>query len=206
MSEVLRVNSVRVKTNIKVLGSGETYEHVDEAEVLRNRLQEQYNNGYKDGQQKIKIDLEKDYADKLYKKYEEVYHILEDYNQRMEEYETVFEKIVINTAYELAKKIVQKEIEKETIVNENIKAAIAKIIGANEVRIKINPADVEHINDYSKGLLNASSFNKIKFEPDERIQPGGCLIETDIGNVDARINSQLEELRLKLEEIIDKSK
>ena len=39
------------------------------------------------------------------------------------------------------------------------------------------------------------SFARIKFEPDERIDKGGCFVETEIGNVDARISTQLNELK-----------
>ena len=44
------------------------------------------------------------------------------------------------------------------------------------------------------------SFSKIKFESDERIETGGCFIETEIGNVDGRIVPQLKELKKQFEE------
>jgi len=204
MSNVLRLNTKKNKPSVKILGGAEVVEEVVETETIQDRLRDEYLRGFNEGQQKIKIDLEKDYSDKLYKKYQEVYHVLEAYEQKMEEYESAFENLVIKTSHALASKIVEREIELESIVNKSIKTAIAKIIGANEVRIRINPDDLELIDDYSKSLLNKSSFNKIKFEPDERIEKGGCLIETDIGNVDGRISTQLEELTLKLEESITK--
>jgi flagellar biosynthesis/type III secretory pathway protein FliH len=43
------------------------------------------------------------------------------------------------------------------------------------------------------------SFSKIKFEQDDRIELGGCFIESEIGNADGRISSQLNELKRKLE-------
>ncbi len=204
MSNILRLNTKRIKPSVKIIGAAEIIEQVNDTETLQDKLKEEYQRGFQDGQQKIKIDLEKDYADKLYKKYQEVYHVLEAYENKMEEYESAFEILVIKTAHALASKIIGKEIEEESIVNNSIKNAISKIIGANEVRIRINPNDLDIIDEYSKGLLNKSTFNKIKFEPDERIEKGGCLIETDIGNVDARISVQLEELCMKLEESVEK--
>lgn len=204
MSNVLKVNLGKNKPLVKVISGNELIREEIETESIHKQIEEAYKKGFNDGQQKLKRDLEKDYSDRLFKKYEEVYHILSAYDQKMEEFEIEFERLVINTAYEISKKIVQHEIEKETLINENLKQAIAKIIGANEVKIRLNPADLDNLNEFSKNLLNSSSFNKIKFEPDERIEKGGCLVETEIGNVDARISSQLEELRKKLEESIPK--
>ncbi|MBI1938186.1 MAG: hypothetical protein HYS25_08660 [Ignavibacteriales bacterium] len=202
MSNVLKMKSAP-KLNLKssdILPDRDA--EISSAEFVKQQIEEAYQRGSIEGQQKIKRELEKDYTDKLYKKYEEVYHIIEAYDRKMTDYEVSFEKLIINTASIVAKKIVKREIEVQTAINDNIRLSISKIIGANEVKIKLHPTDINELNDYSKNLINNSSFNKIKFEPDERIEKGGCLIETEIGNVDARISTQLEELRRKLEESI----
>jgi flagellar biosynthesis/type III secretory pathway protein FliH len=48
-------------------------------------------------------------------------------------------------------------------------------------------------------------MNHIKFEIDDNIEIGGCLIETEIGNLDARISSQLNEISKALENVIIKN-
>ncbi len=149
------------------------------------------------------MELDKEYTDKLYRKYEEVYHIIDDFDQKLKEYEQSFERLVVGTAVELARKIIQKEVKEQSIINEVVKEAISKVIGANEVRIKFHPEDMKELNNYSRNLISNTTFSKIKFEEDDRIEHGGCLVETEIGNVDARISTQLEELRRKLEESID---
>ena len=77
-------------------------------------------------------------------------------------------------------------------------------MGANEIRLKLNPADIEELNETTKNLIHSGSFNKIKIEPDERIELGGCLIETEIGNVDSRISTQLNEMQRQLEDSLIK--
>ncbi|MEW6193526.1 MAG: FliH/SctL family protein [Bacteroidota bacterium] len=205
MSNILRLNS-KPKLNVKNSSSLNTFTQEEETISVIKQIEDAYNKGFKEGQLKLKLELDKEYTDKLYKKYEEVYHVLEAYDQKIEEYEQGFEKLVIHTAFELAKKIVQRDVVDNTIINETVSRAITKVIGANEVRIKMHPVDVEQIDANSRNLINSSSFNKIKFEGDERIEIGGCLIETEIGNVDARISTQLEELRRKLEESIENKK
>lgn len=204
MSNVIKINPRSNRINVKVAGIGNSFGAEEEVDLLKKQLEDYYALGYKEAQEKTQRDLEKDFTDKLYRKYEEVYNILQSFDEKFVEYEKYFEELVIETAYEIAKKVLQREIEEKTIIDDNIKVAINKIIGANEVRLKLNPKDAEELSDYSKGLINNSSFNKIKIEGDSNIEKGGCLIETEIGNVDARISTQLMELKKQLENSLQK--
>lgn len=201
MSDVIKFSGRSSKSTLKVAGIGNSvFKEESEPDLLKKQLDDYYRMGFREGQEKTRRDLEQDYSNKLIRKYEEVYNILQQYDENLLEMEKAFESLVIETAYEIAKKIVYREIDDRTIINENVKVAVNKIIGANEVRLKLNPQDIEDLNTDSKNLLNTSSFNKIKIEGDDRIEKGGCLIETEIGNVDARISTQLTELKRKLEE------
>jgi flagellar assembly protein FliH len=62
------------------------------------------------------------------------------------------------------------------------------------VIVKLHPDDYNEIIR-SDAIFMDDSFARIKFEPDERIDKGGCFVETEIGNVDARISTQLNELK-----------
>ncbi len=201
MSDVIKFSGRSSKPTLKVAGIGNSiFKEESEPDLLKKQLDDYYRMGFREGQEKTRRDLEQDYSNKLIRKYEEVYNILQQYDENLLEMEKAFESLVIETAYEIAKKIVYREIDDRTIINENVKVAVNKIIGANEVRLKLNPQDIEELNTDSKNLLNTSSFNKIKIEGDDRIEKGGCLIETEIGNVDARVSTQLTELKRKLEE------
>ena len=203
MSDVIKLSAKAAKPSVKISGFGNSAISVVESESHERRLEDYYQKGFKEGQEKARRDLEQSYMDKLARKYEELYNIFQQYDENLIEYERTFEEIAIETAYELAKKILQHEIKDKSIINENVRLAINKIIGANEIKLKLNPADLDHINDLNKNILNASSFSKIKIEADERIEEGGCLIETEIGNVDARISTQLNELKKQLEDNLE---
>ncbi|MBZ0199159.1 MAG: hypothetical protein K8H86_04775 [Ignavibacteriaceae bacterium] len=43
----------------------------------------------------------------------------------------------------------------------------------------------------------------MKFEPDDTLDMGGCFIETEIGNVDARLSTQINEIKKQLELTLD---
>lgn len=203
MSDVIKLPNKKNNGAIKVAKIGNTSYKDEDNDLFKKQLEDYYELGFKDGQEKTRRELEQDYSNKLFRKYEEVYNILQQYDEHLIQLEKDFEILVIETAYELAQKIVKKEIENRNIINENVREAINKIVGANQVKLKLNPKDLEELTEASKNLIHASSFTKIKIEPDERIERGGCFIETEIGNVDARISTQLNELRKKLEDSVE---
>ncbi len=202
MSDVIKLGSRSNKVTVKAAGIGSIVSEENESDLIKKQLDDYYKQGLLEGQEKARRELEQDYSTKLFRKYEEVYNILRQYDEHLLEQEKIFEKLVIETAYELSKKIIQREIEEKNIINENIRLAINKIIGANEVKLRLHPQDLEELSVDSKNIINGSSFTKIKIEGDHQIEKGGCLIETEIGNVDARIATQLSELRMKLVESI----
>jgi flagellar assembly protein FliH len=202
MSDVIKLGSRSNKVTVKAAGIGSIVSEENESDLIKKQLDDYYKQGLLEGQEKARRELEQDYSTKLFRKYEEVYNILRQYDEHLLEQEKIFEKLVIETAYELSKKIIQREIEEKNIINENIRLAINKIIGANEVKLRLHPQDLEELSVDSKNIINGSSFTKIKIEGDNQIEKGGCLIETEIGNVDARIATQLSELRMKLVESI----
>ena len=204
MSDVIKLNSRSSKTNVKVSGYGNVVETESESDLFKKQLEDYYSLGYREAQEKTRRDVEREYTDKLFRKYEEVHKILEQFDASFADYEKSFEKLVIETAFEVAKKVIQREVSSSTIINENVRFAINKIMGANEIRLKLNPTDIEELNETTENLIHSGSFNKIKIEPDARIELGGCLIETEIGNVDARISTQLNEMQRQLEDSLIK--
>ena len=57
----------------------------------------------------------------------------------------------------------------------------------------MNPADLQFINETKYQLSNLiADVNSVTIEAEENIQSGGCVIETDLGQIDARIEKQLQ--------------
>lgn len=171
-----------------------SYDTFYEEESIKKELESKYNLGFENGYEKAKDDLEENYINQIVEKSEQFYTILSQIEDKLKEYETSFNKIVLQVSQEIAKKILQRELEQNNIIGDTIKSAIQKILGAGEVKIKVNPEDYQFLteNDFTKKHL--VNFNKVKFESNEKIEKGGCFIETEIGNVDARISSQVNEV------------
>lgn len=200
MSEVIRLNLKSNSIRVKMMeGVSDDQEVESEEDLLNRQFQNYYEKGYLDGQNAIKFELEKDFTSRLIEKTEEFNKILMSLEDNLKNYDQAYDKIVIEVSVLIAERILKKEIDREPIITSSLRDSIRKVLGANEILIKVNPKDHKILLDDSSNLLLEESFNKIKFEHDDRIEPGGCFVETEIGNVDSRISTQLNEIKKQLE-------
>jgi len=103
------------------------------------------------------------------------------------------EKEMIEMITGLTKKILQHEINtNEASVKQMILLAINSVIDKENMTIRIHPSDKAHAEAFSPELKNLfSEIKNITFEEHSGIEKGGCMIETNFGTIDARVD-QLE--------------
>ncbi|MEK6576319.1 MAG: FliH/SctL family protein [Nitrospirota bacterium] len=129
---------------------------------------------------------------------------LKDLNRQI--YEEGEMKIVA-LAICIAEKVIHSELKQnpEIIVNV-VRAALKKVLDREMLTIKVNPKDFEVLNRYRPELIASTNEKRgLTIEWDDSIMPGGCMIETNHGEVDARIDKQLEEISLDLKEEIERN-
>ena len=103
------------------------------------------------------------------------------------------EKEMIEMVTGLAKKILQHEINtNEDSVKQMILLAINSVIDKENMVIRIHPSDKAHAEAFYPELKNLfSEIKNITFEEHSGIEKGGCMIDTNFGTIDAKID-QLE--------------
>ena len=113
------------------------------------------------------------------------------------------ENEIVNLVLLISRKVVKAISEAQrNVVVQNVVQALRKVKGKGNIIIRVNIADLKltthHINDF----INMLEGNKnIQVMEDSSVDEGGCIIETDFGEIDARIASQLAELEAKILEI-----
>lgn len=101
-------------------------------------------------------------------------------------------------AVELSLAIAEKIICHEVTINKEIimnvaKVALKKIVDHKKIKIRLSPLDYEYLKDLKPEVLDFhDKFETLKFEEDPSITNGGCVIETELGDIDARIEKQLQ--------------
>jgi flagellar assembly protein FliH len=128
-------------------------------------------------------------------------------NIRQEIYQEI-EKEAAQLALSIAKKIVCHEVK---VTQETVtcvaREALSRVNNPAKITIKLNPEDLQFIKDtqfqFSRFLRNVDN---IRFEAEESIQSGGCLVETDRGDIDARIEKQFQAIEESFQTQLEQSR
>lgn len=207
MSDTLRI-SIKSK-KLKAVVADKMVEVIEREEVskkediITEQLEIQYQKGFQEGYEEAKKELEKDLTDKLASQSEEYYKILSSFENKITNYETEFDEIVSKVSIKAAKQILHRELREETTIESVLKASLSKVLGANKILIKVNSQDFKLLNTNDTVKKLNTGLAKIKIEADDNIGIGGCVIETEIGNVDGRISTQINEIKKQFENMLN---
>ena len=162
------------------------------------QLNEQaYQRGFADGRKRGMTDAEDTWQLLGEKKIEPLLISLQEVllqlnNIRKETYRKI-EKEVVELALAIARQVICQEItiDREIVVGV-AREALAKVENPGRIKIKMSPSDLQFINETQSQLSNlVENIDIVTLEATESIQRGGCIIETDLGEIDARIEKQL---------------
>jgi flagellar assembly protein FliH len=96
---------------------------------------------------------------------------------------------VTRTAVLLARQVVRSELSQrpELIGQVALQAVEAMMVSAKQLRLRLHPNDLTLVTSAVGEALQA---RQVVFQSDEGVEPGGCLLESELGKVDARIASR----------------
>lgn len=107
----------------------------------------------------------------------------------------------------IAEKIIGEELQinRDTVLN-IIKNAMQKVKSSEEVTIKVNPDDLDYVNE-NKDVFSrlVEGLKNLEVTSDPRVDRGGCMIETNLGSADARVSTQLEAIELAFKSVTESS-
>ncbi len=110
---------------------------------------------------------------------------------------------VVELVLLVSKKVVKVISENQkSVVVQNIAQALRKLKTKSDVVIRVNLSDLQLATDHVKDFVEmAENAKRVTVVEDTTVDRGGCVIETDFGEIDARISSQLHELEEKILEV-----
>lgn len=127
--------------------------------------------------------------------------LLSSFNEALLELDSLKKELLLNSEREsvelslaVAKKIVCQEITtNRNVVLSVVKEALKKVVGNENIRVRMCPDDLQFMNEFKSQLPELmDDSSKVIFEGDESIMQGGCIIDTNQGDIDARIEKQLQ--------------
>jgi len=161
--------------------------------------QEAYENGFAQGE-RDGFELGEKKAAKFVEKIENLF--MESIPLK-EEIIKQHEKEILDLIFVIAGKIAHHQIESDAgTVKDTILNALELSVQKSKIVIRVNPKDYDFVEKLRPDLF--MKFNEVKsiiISSDQSISRGGCFLETPGGDVDARVEAQLEKIRQSLEEI-----
>jgi flagellar assembly protein FliH len=196
-TEKASLSKGKAKRNGESLHSGETKDKsLALDKIIRSRVnfleekiqlekERAYRSGFEDGKEMIKEEEEE--VVQLF------LGLIEELKKQREEYLRSVEKDMIGLSLEIASKVIQQKIkQEEKVILKNLKHALKHLLDKGRIIIRLNPADLEIVSKYSEELKVAQGLKELILEEDSKVTRGGCMIHSELGHIDARIETQLE--------------
>ncbi len=103
---------------------------------------------------------------------------------------------VLNLVIAVARKIIRQEMATDRdVILGVLREAVKNVLDRDRIKIRLNPLDHERMSKLTPALIAGfEGIRSIALEADEAIGPGGAVIETAFGEIDATIEQQLEEI------------
>ncbi|MFC1559482.1 FliH/SctL family protein [Candidatus Margulisiibacteriota bacterium] len=101
---------------------------------------------------------------------------------------------ILRLAIKISEQIIRSEVSLHRDVCLNIVSeAISKVNDREQVIVKVSHDDLDHIKKYKDKIAGlVDGVKSLSIVEDSGIEPGGCVIETNLGYVDARISTKLQ--------------
>ncbi|MCL2833471.1 MAG: flagellar assembly protein FliH [Treponema sp.] len=129
--------------------------------------------------------------------------ILERANDKRADILGETEQEIVDLVLLITRKVIKVISENQkNIIVPNVIQALRKVKDRGNITIRVNLADLKLTTEHTKDFIKLVEGAKgIQIAEDSTIDQGGCIIETDYGEIDARISSQLKELETRILDI-----
>jgi len=115
------------------------------------------------------------------------------------------EREMVDLVALVASELVCKEIEKDpAIIGAVIRKAVGQLHAKQKIVVRLNPSDVEYAMKMRDTLIReVAAVENIEVKQDPAIRPGGCILETNIGTLDATVETRILNIHQTLREQLE---
>jgi len=162
------------------------------AEIRKTAEKEAHDKGYAEGFKKGELEAKEEFQPCL----ESTENIIQEMSKFRKKMYSKVEREMIEMVISLVKKVIHFELStRDDSIQEMIRLAVQSVLDKESMTIKINPADKEHAENFRPELQHLfGEIKNISFEASTGIDQGGCIIETNFGTIDARMDKLGEQI------------
>lgn len=173
---------------------------LEDDSVIASHREQGYSTGFQEG---LTAGKEQAYAEFM-PKVEEAIEVLNKAYAAKQVILGEAEPFLVELSTAVARKILEKELQThpEQVLG-IIGKALARIRGQQMIVLSVHPHQFTIVQDSREELLRLIDHEaELKIIPDPAVDIGGCLIRNALGTIDARIDTQLKEIKKGLLEMV----
>lgn len=181
MAKVEKKSSFNISFVLPVFNEPERKEDLKE-----RAYKEGFELGLKEGREKAQKEVEEILA-----RFEGLIRSLEKIREEI--YKKAEEEI-LQLSIAIAKKILRRELElNRSSVLQVVREAIKRLTEEDTIKVYLSFEDFELVKRHREDLIRELGESKnLIISPSQEVSPGGCFVETEFAQVDARLETQLE--------------
>ena len=105
------------------------------------------------------------------------------------------ESEMVALALAIAKQVIKTEVSQPAVVHAVLANALRRITDKDNVRVRVSVSDAPRVKEAREDLMEiVDGLRFIEIVEDRRVGDGGCVIETNAGTIDAKIETQIAEV------------
>jgi len=138
---------------------------------------------------------------KAIKVIENIERLFLEINRLKKEMLNQYEKGTLEIIFAIAEKIIHHEIRSdEKLIKDTVLKTLHLAAEKSKTMLRVNPEDFDYVERLRPEFFaEIKDLKSITVTSDPSITRGGCLLETSYGDVDARIETQLDKIHQSLE-------
>lgn len=110
------------------------------------------------------------------------------------------EEQMLNLVLTVAEKVIYEDVSaNKKAILAVLREAVKSVLDREGMKIRLNPRDYAFVKEMDPDLImGLDGARNIAFEEDAAITPGGAILETNAGEVDARLEQRIKEIKTSM--------
>ncbi len=177
-----------------------------QADAMREAAwQEGFHDGQDAGQTAAALELQRAQADLLATGRAQIQILTDAIGAARQELWNAQEGEMVALVLTIARQVIKTEVaQNPEVIAHILQNALRRVTDKDHVRIRVSLADAAHVRGMREDLVNLmDGVKNLEIVDDRRIGQGGCVVETNAGTIDAKIETQLDEVERALTHALD---
>lgn len=191
-------DALRVQTGIDEIEKSREEERIElrALELLKDIQEPAYKEAYELGLSEGRQEAFNKFSSEISEKLETLATMLTSLETAKTEILNYNEAHMMTLVFQVASKLARVEVERnDQALVEVLRGAVSLAQDEEQITVRVAPSQHEFVEELKKQNGRQFEFLKnIRFEPSEDVTAGGCIVETNYGEVDARVEQRVASL------------